>query len=109
MLKFHPILKTLITLPGIGRKTANVIMAVWFDRTPGIVVDTHVRRISQLLKLTSEKTPEKIEQDLMLFMPKKYWRDLPLYLIFLGREYCKARRPDCPKCILNDICPSAIL
>ena len=94
----------LITLPGIGRKTANVIMAVAFNQTPGIVVDTHVRRITQLLRLTSKKTPEQIEKDLITFLPKNFWKDFPLYLIYLGREFCIANRPDCVTCILNNIC-----
>ncbi len=94
----------LVKLPGIGRKTANVIMAVAFNETPGIVVDTHVRRITQLLGITKKKTPEQIEKDLMSFLPKSFWRDLPLYLIFLGREFCIANRPACGVCILNQIC-----
>ena len=97
----------LVNLPGIGRKTANVIMAVAFGETPGIVVDTHVRRITQLLGLTSRKTPEQIEKDLMTFLPKKFWRDFPLYLIYLGREFCIANRPDCKRCILNQLCASS--
>ena len=94
----------LIDLPGIGRKTANVIMAVAFNETPGIVVDTHVRRITQLIGFTKKKTPAQIEKDLMSFLPKIFWRDLPLYLIFLGREFCIANRPACGVCILNQIC-----
>ena len=96
----------LVNLPGIGRKTANVIMNQAFDTSIGIVVDTHVRRITQLLKLTNKKTPEQIEKDLMIFFPKKYWKDFPLYLVFLGREFCIARKPICQNCILNEICPS---
>ncbi len=97
----------LTQLPGIGRKTANVIMAVAFNKTPGIVVDTHVRRITQRLGLTSKTSPETIEKDLMSFLPKKYWKDLPLYLIFLGRKFCKSQNPVCKDCIMQDICPSA--
>ena len=98
----------LMELPGIGRKTANVIMAVAFDQTPGIVVDTHVRRITQLLGLTKKKTPEQIEKDLIGFLPKDMWRDFPLYLIYLGRKFCIANRPHCSECILNKICPSSL-
>ena len=97
---------TLITLPGIGRKTANVIMAVAFNKTPGIVVDTHVKRISQRLGFTQEKTPEKVEKALMKFLPKELWNYFPLSLIFFGRKYCRAISPLCHKCILSDICPS---
>lgn len=99
---------TLIKLPGIGRKTANVIMAVAFHEAPGIVVDTHVARITRLLGMTDKKTPQQIEKDLMTFMPKELWRELPLYLIFLGRKFCIARRPKCNECILQDMCAYAI-
>lgn len=94
----------LIQLPGIGRKTANVIMAVAFNQTPGIVVDTHVRRITGLLGMTDEKTPEKIEKDLMTFLPEDLWLHFSLYLIFLGRDICIARRPRCNDCFLKNIC-----
>ena len=94
----------LVKLPGIGRKTANVIMSVAFQKNPGIVVDTHVRRITQLLGLTGKKTPEQIEKDLMSFLPKKLWAKFPLYLIYLGREFCIANRPRCETCILNQTC-----
>jgi len=99
----------LIRLPGIGRKTANVIMAVAFNKTPGIVVDTHVRRITQLLGMTKETTPEKIEKDLQTIWPIDVWKDLPLYLIFLGRKFCKARTPVCEQCVLKKLCPSSKL
>ena len=99
----------LLNLPGIGRKTANVIMAVAFDETPGIVVDTHVRRITQMLGLTQKKTPEQIEKDLMSFLPKKFWKNLSLYLIYLGRKFCIANRPQCSECILNELCPSSLV
>ena len=99
----------LVNLPGIGRKTANVIMAVAFGQTPGIVVDTHVRRITQLLGLTTKKSPEQIEKDLMGFLPKYLWKDFPLYLIYLGRKFCIANHPQCQKCVLNQICPSSLV
>jgi len=98
----------LIALPGIGRKTANVIMAVVYRETPGIVVDTHVRRITQLLGLTKEKTPEKIEKDLMTIMPKDLWEKFPLYLVYLGRKFCIARNPKCSECCLEDVCYTTI-
>lgn len=96
---------TLVTLPGIGRKSANVIMNVAFSRSVGIVVDTHVRRISQRLGFTDKKTPEKVEKDLMKVCPPKVWITLPLLLIFLGRKFCTSRSPKCSICILKDSCP----
>ena len=81
--------KTLVNLPGIGRKTANVIMNQAFDAAEGIVVDTHVRRITQRLGLTLKKTPEQIEKDLMSYVPKKYWKDMSIYIIFHGRKFCE--------------------
>lgn len=98
---------TLVRLPGIGRKTANVITTVGFGEVHGIVVDTHVARISRLLGMTEKTSPVQIEKDLMSFMPKHLWKELPLYLIFLGRKYCIARRPICSECFLSDLCRSA--
>ena len=98
--------ETLVNLPGIGRKTANVIMNQAFDSAEGIVVDTHVRRITQRLGLTEKKTPEQIEKDLMTYVPNKYWKDMSLYIIFHGRKFCDARKPKCHVCILKSICPS---
>lgn len=97
----------LITLPGIGRKTANVILNEIFKISEGIVVDTHVKRISRLLGFTREVDPVKIEQDLMKVIPGIYWLHISLYLIFLGRKYCIANRPNCMDCILREICPSS--
>ena len=99
----------LIQLPGIGRKTANVIMNVAYSKSIGIVVDTHVRRITNLLHLTQENHPDKIEKELMKILPHQYWMDFSLMLIYFGRAYCIARRPKCNICFLNDICPSAFL
>jgi endonuclease III len=96
----------LVTLPGVGRKTANVVRSAIFG-TPSIVVDTHVLRISRRLDLTDSKTPEKIELDLMKSIPRNKWIDFSLWLIYFGRSICKARKPECPICFLNDLCYAA--
>ena len=96
-------LDELVKLPGVGRKTANVVLGAAFN-IPGIVVDTHVLRISQRLDLTDHKDPVKIEFDLMDKIPKKEWDDFSLRLIYFGREVCKARKPDCPACPMNNLC-----
>ena len=96
-------------LPGVGRKTANVVLGNAFGIDEGIVVDTHVTRLSQLLGWTVNSDPEKIEQDLMKLFPRKEWTLLSHLLIFHGRQVCIARRPQHEICILNDICPSAKL
>jgi len=90
-------LEKLVCLPGVGRKTANVVLGAAFGQST-MVVDTHVSRISQRLGLTPNKSPEKIETDLMTCLPKKSWNDFSLQLIQLGRQYCKASRPDCDNC-----------
>lgn len=97
-------LEELVTLPGVGRKTANVVLGAAFG-IPGMVVDTHVARISQRLELTGHRDPVKIEMDLMKVIPKKEWNDFSLRLIFFGRATCKARRPKCPDCPINRLCP----
>ena len=99
----------LVALPGVGRKTANVVLGNAFDTNEGIVVDTHVRRVSGRLGLTQSQDPLKIEQDLMKVVPEEDWTIFSHLLIFHGRRVCKARKPDCPNCVLNDICPSADL
>lgn len=96
-------LEEMVKLPGVGRKTANVVLGAAF-RTPGIVVDTHVGRISQRLNLTANKDPVKIEFDLMEKIPRQEWSDFSLQLIFFGRAICKARKPACGICPLNDLC-----
>jgi len=96
-------LDQLVKLPGVGRKTANVVLGAAFN-IPGIVVDTHVSRISQRLNLTDNTDPVKIEFDLMAQIPKKDWDDFSLRLIYFGREYCKARKPACPACPMNKLC-----
>lgn len=100
---------TLVTLPGIGRKTANVIMAEAFDQAPGITVDTHVKRISRLLGLTESDNAVIVERELMQIFPEKLWRDLPLLLIFHGRKTCVARRPRCRECRIQKYCPGALI
>jgi endonuclease-3 len=97
----------LVALPGVGRKTANVVLGNAFDTNEGIVVDTHVRRVSGRLGLTESRDPIKIEQDLIELVPVEDWTLVSHLLILHGRRTCKARKPDCPNCILNDICPSA--
>lgn len=93
----------LVKLPGVGRKTANVVLSSIFNMD-AIVVDTHVQRISQRLGLTSEKDPVRIERDLMVRLPKSVWSDFSLWLIYFGREICNAKKPLCTDCPLNHIC-----
>jgi endonuclease III len=97
----------LVALPGVGRKTANVVLGNAFGTNEGIVVDTHVRRVSGRLGLTEGSDPVKIEQNLMEIVPEGDRTIFSHLLILHGRRTCKARKPDCPNCILNDICPSA--
>jgi endonuclease III len=96
----------LVKLPGIGRKTANVILGVGFE-VPGFAVDTHVKRLTNRLKLTSSKDPVKIERQVCSIVPKEEWTGLSLRLILHGRRICIARQPRCEQCILNDFCPSS--
>jgi endonuclease-3 len=100
-------MQELTALPGVGRKTANVVLGNAFGIDEGVVVDTHVQRISRLLGLTAEKTPEKIERDLMELVPSTDWTLWSHLLILHGRSVCKARRPTCGSCVLIDLCPSA--
>jgi endonuclease III len=93
-------------LAGVGRKTANVVLGNAFNINTGIVVDTHVKRTANLLGLTKETEPEKVEKDLMKLFPNPTWTELSHLLIFLGRRTCIARRPQCDLCQLNDFCPS---
>jgi len=97
----------LVALPGVGRKTANVVLGNAFGVDEGVVVDTHVRRVSGRLGLTGERDPEKIERDLIRVVPEGERTLFSHLLIFHGRRVCKARKPDCPGCVLNDICPFA--
>ena len=100
-------MKELASLPGVGRKTANVVLGNAFGIDEGIVVDTHVGRLSNCLGLTEQKNPEKIESDLMALVPKDDWTLWAHLLIFHGRQICKARKPACADCVLVDLCPSA--
>jgi endonuclease-3 len=100
-------LAELVQLPGVGRKTANVVLGVAFNAPEGVVVDTHVQRIAQRLGWTKHTLPEKIEQDLMSLFPQADWDQLSHVLIFHGRRVCFAQRPACANCVVNDICPSA--
>jgi endonuclease III len=100
-------MEDLVALPGVGRKTANVVLGNAFGVDEGIVVDTHVRRLSKRLGLTEHQDPEKIEKDLMEVVPKQDWTVFSHLLILHGRRVCKSRKPECPDCVLNDICPSS--
>lgn len=97
----------LVQLPGVGRKTANVVLGNAFGIDEGIVVDTHVKRISNRLGLTKQSNPDKIEQDLIALVPKPEWTLWPHLLIHHGRAICQARTPKCEICTLNDLCPSS--
>lgn len=99
-------LEELMTLPGVGRKTALVVVSNTTQQTKGIVVDTHVMRISQLLHLTKQKDPIKIEHELCQLLPKNKWNQISHLFIFHGRRICKARNPKCGQCVLNKLCPS---
>jgi endonuclease III len=96
----------ILTLPGVARKTANVVLGNAFGIASGVVVDTHVSRLSQRLALTKETTPEKIELDLQKLVPKKQWVMFSHWLIFHGRQICQARKPKCTECVLANQCPS---
>lgn len=96
----------LLTLGGVARKTANVVLGNAYGIASGVVVDTHVSRLSQRLGLTTEKTAEKIERDLERLVPRKHWIMFPHWLITHGRRICNARKPKCTECILANICPS---
>lgn len=100
-------IEDLIKIPGVARKSANVILNEVFDKAEGIVVDTHVVRLSNRLGLTVLKDPKKIEKELMGILPKKYWRNFSASLVIHGRYICKARKPSCETCFLSNICPSA--
>jgi len=99
----------LLKLPGVARKTANVVLGVAYGKAEGVVVDTHVSRLSHRLKLTKQKDAGKIEKDLMEIVPRKNWIEFAHLLIFHGRRICKARRPLCEQCVVEELCPSSIL
>ncbi|HEY0512549.1 MAG TPA: endonuclease III [Thermoanaerobaculia bacterium] len=100
-------LEGLVALPGVGRKTANVVLGNAFGRNEGIAVDTHVQRLSRRLFLTEEEDPEKIERDLVEIIPREDWTRFALLLQDHGRKICKARKPECAACAVADLCPSA--
>ncbi|HSE26399.1 MAG TPA: endonuclease III [Pyrinomonadaceae bacterium] len=99
----------LLELPGVARKTANVVLGNAFHIASGVVVDTHVTRLSHRLDLTQEKTAEKIEQALILIVPKRDWVIFSHLLIYHGRNTCKARNPNCAECVIEKLCPSSYL
>ncbi len=97
-------IEKLLTLPGVARKTANVVLGTWFKKAVGVVVDTHVQRISRRLELTKENDPPKIEQDLMKIIPQDRWILFSHQVIWHGRKLCIARKPKCAECLLENIC-----
>src|SRR5256885_7499554 len=99
-------MEELRALPGVGRKTANVVLGNAFAKNEGIVVDTHVVRLSKRLRLTRHSEPEKIERDLMKLVPREHWTDWSHWLIWHGRRRCFARKPDCSRCEVFQLCPS---
>lgn len=102
-------MEELTSLPGVGRKTANIVLNCVFGKAVGIAVDTHVFRITQRLRLTAAPDPIKAEKDLLKVIPQDYWGMVNHSLVLFGREYCIARRPHCAACPLNDLCPSTNL
>jgi endonuclease III len=100
-------MEELLELPGVARKTANVVLGTWFKKATGVVVDTHVARLSNRLKLTEDVDPKKIEQDLMRLLPSEEWIDFSHRMIWHGRKICVARTPKCGECVLASCCPSA--
>jgi endonuclease-3 len=99
----------LTDLPGVGRKTANVVLQFGHDAVEGVVVDTHAQRLSRRLGITEEASPEAIERDLMAVLPESDWQEYTNLLIAHGRSVCTARNPDCGDCLLEDVCPSSKL
>ncbi len=99
-------MEELLTLPGVARKTANIVLSSAFNKAAGIAVDTHVKRLSQRLGFTQEKNPDKIEQDLMEIAPKKNWLHFNYMLVNFGRDICQAKKPLCRECPLAHLCPS---
>jgi endonuclease III len=99
-------MEELLTLPGVARKTANIVLSSVFQKAVGIAVDTHVKRLSLRLGFTQEKNPDKIEQDLMHITPKEYWLYFNYMLVNFGRDICQAKKPRCRECPLDHLCPS---
>ncbi|MBD0346610.1 MAG: endonuclease III [Coleofasciculus sp. Co-bin14] len=102
-------MEELLTLPGVARKTANVVLAHAYDIHQGVTVDTHVKRLSNRLGLTEHTDPIRIERDLMRLLPQLEWENWSIRLVYHGRAICKARKPECDNCVLADLCPSAEL
>lgn len=102
-------LDKLLELPGVARKTANCVLANHFGIAEGVVVDTHVQRLSTLLRLTRQKSVDRIEEDLCLRFPREQWPDLSHLLIWHGRRVCVARRPRCGECVLAELCPGSLV
>jgi endonuclease-3 len=102
-------IEDLLLLPGVARKTANVVLGNAFGIASGVVVDTHVQRLSRRLGLSEESQPEKIERDLVELVPKKGWIDFSHLMIYHGRKVCKARKPLCDECVVEPLCPSSFL
>ena len=100
-------MEDLITLPGVARKTANIVMGNGFGKVEGIAVDTHVRRLANRLGFSAESDPDKIERDLMRLIPRKEWFDVTYRIIDHGRAICQAKKPKCDVCTLSDLCPSS--
>jgi len=100
-------MEKLITLPGVARKTANVILYIWYGKNEGVIVDTHVKRVANRLGLTNNESPEKIEKDLMKLFLKNNWGKLAYFIGDHGRNICKAPTPKCIQCQLKDICPGS--
>ncbi len=100
-------MEDLLMLPGVARKTANIVLSAAYGKIEGIAVDTHVKRLSLRLGLTVNKNPDKIEKDLMKIIPQKYWDIFTLLLINHGRKVCTARKPLCSECVIAKLCPSA--
>lgn len=101
-------MEKLLTLPGVARKTANIVLSAGYGKAEGIAVDTHAGRLSRRLGLSREEDPVKVERDLMALVPKDDWLDLNVLLVEHGRALCQARKPDCPGCFLKRLCPSAV-
>ena len=102
-------MEDLITLPGVARKTANIVMGNAFGKVEGIAVDTHVRRVSNKLGFSDTQDTDKIELDLMRLIPKKKWFDFSYVIIDHGRAICHAKKPQCADCVVNDLCPSSLV
>jgi endonuclease-3 len=100
-------MRELLTLPGVARKTANIVLAAGYGKAEGIAVDTHAGRLSRRLGLSGHDDPVKVERDLMALVPKEDWLDFNFLLVEHGRALCQARRPKCPECFLRRLCPSA--